>query len=52
LRRSPFTLDTVCCFIKLKQFEKEILTSVAEAARLGLSGGDALAILGLSKKAA
>jgi hypothetical protein len=51
LRKSPFTLDTVCCFIKLKQFEKEILTSVAEAARLGLTGGDALAILGLSKRA-
>jgi hypothetical protein len=52
LRKSPFTLDTACCFIKLKQFEKEILTSVAEAVRLGLTGGDALVILGLSKKAA
>jgi hypothetical protein len=52
LRKSPFTLDTACCFIKLKQFEKEILTSVAEAVRIGLTGGDALEILGLSKKAA
>jgi hypothetical protein len=52
LRRSPFTLDTACCFIKLKQFEKEILTSIAEATRLGLTGGDALEILGLSGKAA
>jgi hypothetical protein len=52
LRKSPFTLDTACCFIKLKQFEKEILTSVAEAARLGLTGGDALEILGLSRKVA
>jgi hypothetical protein len=52
LRLSPFTLDTACCFIKLKQFEKEILTSVAEAARLGLTGGNALEILGLSRKAA
>jgi hypothetical protein len=52
LRKSPFTLDTACCFIKLKQFEKEIRTSVAEAVRLGLTGGDALEPLGLSKKAA
>jgi hypothetical protein len=52
LRKSPFTLDTACCFIKLKQFEKEILTSVAEAARLGLTGADALEIVGLSKRAA
>jgi hypothetical protein len=52
LRRSPFTLDTACCFIKLKQFEKEVLTAVAEAVRLGLTGADALAILGLSGKAA
>jgi hypothetical protein len=51
LRKNPFTLDTACCFIKLKQFEKEILTSVAEAVRLGLTGADALKILGLSGKA-
>jgi hypothetical protein len=48
LRRRPFSLDTSCCFIKLKQFEKDVLTSIAEAARLGMTGGDALAILGLS----
>jgi hypothetical protein len=48
LRGNPFTLDTACCFIKLKQFEKEVLTSVAEAIRLGLTGADALEILGLS----
>jgi vacuolar-type H+-ATPase subunit C/Vma6 len=47
----PFSLDTSCCFIKLKQFEREILSSVAEAARLGFSGADALATLGLSAKA-
>jgi hypothetical protein len=50
LRGNPFTLDTACCFIKLKQFEKEVLTSVAEAIRLGLTGADALEILGLSGK--
>ena len=50
LRRSPLTLDTACCFVKLKQFEKEVLTSVAEAVRLGLTGADALEILGLSGK--
>jgi hypothetical protein len=48
LRGSPFTLDTACCFIKLKQFEKDVLTAVAEAVRLGLTGADALDILGLS----
>jgi vacuolar-type H+-ATPase subunit C/Vma6 len=47
----PFSLDSACCFIKLKQFEREILSSVAEAARLGFSGADALATLGLSAKA-
>jgi hypothetical protein len=51
LRKNPFTLDTACCFIKLKQFEKEVLTSVVEAVRLGLTGADALKILGLSGKA-
>jgi hypothetical protein len=51
LRKNLFTLDTVCCFIRLKQFEKEVLTSVAEAVRLGLTGADALGILGLSGKA-
>ncbi|MDR1099555.1 MAG: V-type ATPase subunit [Treponema sp.] len=43
--RSPFSLDTAVCFIKLKQFEEDLLTSVAEGVGLGMSGGDVLSLL-------
>jgi vacuolar-type H+-ATPase subunit C/Vma6 len=45
-RRRPFSLDTAFCFIKLKQFEEDLLTSAAEGLGLGMSGGDILALLG------
>lgn len=51
-RRRPFSLDTAACFIKLKQFETELLTSTAEAARLGMTGEEALTLLGLTEKGA
>jgi vacuolar-type H+-ATPase subunit C/Vma6 len=44
-RRNPFSLDTVSCFIKLKQFEEDLLTSVAEGLGLGLSAKDVFAML-------
>jgi vacuolar-type H+-ATPase subunit C/Vma6 len=44
-RRNPFSLDTVSCFIKLKQFEEDLLTSVAEGLSLGLSAKDVFAML-------
>jgi vacuolar-type H+-ATPase subunit C/Vma6 len=44
-RRTPFSIDTVSCFIKLKQFEEDLLTSVAEGLSLGLSAKDVFAML-------
>ncbi|MDR1238829.1 MAG: V-type ATPase subunit [Treponema sp.] len=48
-RSDPFSLDAVMCFIKLKQFEEDILTSAAEGLGLGMSGGDILNLLGVEK---
>jgi len=42
-RRNPFSSDTIACFIKLMQFEEDILTSVAEGLALGIPARDALA---------
>jgi vacuolar-type H+-ATPase subunit C/Vma6 len=39
-RSGLFSLDTSCCFIKLKQFEEDLLTSVAEGLRLGVAPKD------------
>jgi vacuolar-type H+-ATPase subunit C/Vma6 len=44
-RLRPFSLDTVACFIKLKQFEEDLLTSVAEGLGLGMPAGDIFALL-------
>jgi len=41
----PFSLDTVFCFIKLKLFEEDLLTSRAEGLGLGMSGKDVSAVL-------
>jgi vacuolar-type H+-ATPase subunit C/Vma6 len=46
-RLHPFSLDTVFCFIKLKQFEEDILTSHAEGLGMGMSGRDILSVLGV-----
>jgi vacuolar-type H+-ATPase subunit C/Vma6 len=43
--RRPFSLDTAFCFMKLKQFEEDLLTSVAEGLGMGISGGDILKLL-------
>jgi vacuolar-type H+-ATPase subunit C/Vma6 len=44
-RRRPFSLDTAFCFIKLKQFEEDVLTSVAEGLGLGMSSRDVFGLL-------
>jgi vacuolar-type H+-ATPase subunit C/Vma6 len=44
-RRRPFSLDTAFCFIRIKQYEEDLLTSVAEGLGLGMSGQDVFALL-------
>jgi vacuolar-type H+-ATPase subunit C/Vma6 len=46
-RQHPFSLDTVFCFIKLKQFEEDVLTSSAEGLGLGMTSADVLSLLGV-----
>jgi vacuolar-type H+-ATPase subunit C/Vma6 len=44
-RRKPFSIDTAFCFIRLKQYEEDLLTSVAEGLGLGMSSQDVFALL-------
>ena len=46
-RTDPFSLDAVFCFIKLKQFEEDILTSSAEGLCMGMSGREVFSMLGV-----
>jgi len=48
-RKRPSSLDSCFCFIKLKQFEEDLLTSYAEGLGMGMSGKDVLAMLELSQ---
>jgi vacuolar-type H+-ATPase subunit C/Vma6 len=41
----PFAVSTVFCFIKLKQFEEDLLTSIAEGLGLGMLGSDVFELL-------
>jgi vacuolar-type H+-ATPase subunit C/Vma6 len=43
--RRPSSLDTVFCFIKLKQFEEDLLTNTAEGLGLGMAGEDIFPLL-------
>jgi vacuolar-type H+-ATPase subunit C/Vma6 len=43
--RAPMTVSTIFCFIKIKQFEEDLLTSVAEGLGMGMSGGDVFEML-------
>jgi vacuolar-type H+-ATPase subunit C/Vma6 len=43
----PDSLDAVFCFIKLKQFEEDILTSSAEGLGIGMTSADVFSILGV-----
>jgi len=47
--RMPFSVSSVFCFIKLKQFEEDMLTSVTEGLGLGMSGRDVFNLLGASR---
>jgi vacuolar-type H+-ATPase subunit C/Vma6 len=47
-RKRPCSLDSCFCFIKLKQFEEDLLTSYAEGLGMGMSGKDVLAMLELN----
>jgi vacuolar-type H+-ATPase subunit C/Vma6 len=44
-RRRPSSIDTSFCFIKLKQFEEDLLTSDAEGLGMGMSSKDVFGIL-------
>jgi hypothetical protein len=44
-RRRPVSMDTPACFIKLKQYEEDLLTSMAEALGLGIPSGDVFSLL-------
>jgi vacuolar-type H+-ATPase subunit C/Vma6 len=46
-RANPSSLDSIYCFIKLKQFEEDVLTSSAEGLSVGMSGRDVLSMLGV-----
>ncbi|MCL2472378.1 MAG: V-type ATPase subunit, partial [Treponema sp.] len=46
-RSQPFLLSTIFCYIKLKQFEEDILTSSAEGLGMGMTGKDIITSLGL-----
>jgi vacuolar-type H+-ATPase subunit C/Vma6 len=43
--RHPFSIDTAFCFIKFKQFEEDLLTSIAEGLGLGISSSDVFSLL-------
>ncbi|MDR2479565.1 MAG: V-type ATPase subunit [Treponema sp.] len=45
-RRVPFSTSASFCYIKLKQFEEDLLTSVVEGLGLGMSGNDVIDLLG------
>ncbi|MDR2632948.1 MAG: V-type ATPase subunit [Treponema sp.] len=44
-RRRPFSLDSFFCFIKLKQFEENLLTSIAEGLGMGMAIQDVFTLL-------
>lgn len=44
-RLMPFTFNSVFCYIKLKQFEEDLLTSVTEGLGLGMTGNDVFNLL-------
>jgi hypothetical protein len=43
--RRPFAIDTAACFIKLKQFEEDLLTSITEGLGIGMTSRDVFALL-------
>jgi len=47
--RSPMTVSAVFCFIKLKQYEEDLLTSVAEGLALGMESASVFKLLEVSE---
>ena len=45
LRHSPFSLSSIFCYIKLKQFEEDILTSMTEGLGLSMTGKEVFEML-------
>jgi vacuolar-type H+-ATPase subunit C/Vma6 len=43
--RTPMSVSMAFCFIKLKQFEEDLLTSIVEGLGLGMPSGDVLELL-------
>jgi len=46
--RSPMSVSAVFCFIKIKQFEEDLLTSIAEGLALGLDSASVFRLLEVS----
>jgi hypothetical protein len=46
--RMPFSVSSIFCYIKLKQFEEDLLTSVAEGLGLGMGSNDVIQLLEVS----
>ena len=46
-RTNPSSLDSVYCFIKIKQFEEDVLTSSAEGLGMGMTSQDVFTMLGV-----
>jgi len=46
-RTRPFSLDSIFCFIKIKQFEEDVLTSFAEGLGMGMNAGDVFSMFGV-----
>ncbi|MDR1024990.1 MAG: V-type ATPase subunit [Treponema sp.] len=44
-RRKPFSIDTAFCFIRIKQYEEDLLISLAEGLGLGMTSQEILALL-------
>ena len=49
-RRVPFSASASFCYIKLKQFEEDLLTSVVEGLGLGMPGNDVIELLGAASE--
>ena len=47
--RVPLSIGSIFCFIKLKQYEEDILTGMAEGLKLGMDGRDILHFLGAAQ---
>jgi vacuolar-type H+-ATPase subunit C/Vma6 len=43
--RFPLSVTSIICFIKLKQFEEDLLTSIAEGLSLGMNSSDVFGLL-------